>query len=144
MSYVELCLRVPSACQLKRGRVPDQQRAWEQISRVNDLVNHSIRPRPDQPGRDVWSINPSSGDCEDYALTKQAKLLALGWPSSALRMAVTWANGQGHAVLLVYLPSGIHVLDNLTHRIRRLDRTDYQISKVQSADNPNFWLGFLE
>ena len=43
------------------------------LKSVNNRVNRAIAPRGDR--RDEWAINVSSGDCEDYALTKRAALI---------------------------------------------------------------------
>ena len=64
---------------------------WRQLAAVNRAVNRAIFPVNDSKhyGRaEYWTIpNDGLGDCEDYALTKRAKLIALGYPQPALRMA---------------------------------------------------------
>lgn len=85
------------------------------LVRVNDEVNRSIRYRSDldQYGvADRWVANPASGegDCEDYALTKQARL------GRGLVAIVDYRN-QRHAVLVV---DG-WVLDNIERRVVSLE-----------------------
>jgi predicted transglutaminase-like cysteine proteinase len=82
-----------------------------ELVRVNDEVNRSIRYRSDldQYGiADWWVSNPASGegDCEDYALTKQARL-------GRGRVAIVGYRNQRHAVLIV---DG-WVLDNIERRV---------------------------
>lgn len=52
---------------------------------------------------DYWtSAGEQGGDCEDLALAARARLLALGWPPRALRLAMAWTEkGVYHAVLTV-------------------------------------------
>jgi len=60
------------------------------------------------------------GDCEDYAAAKYFALRAAGAPAEALLIAVVTdeATGQRHAVLMVRLPEGAVVLDNLHDDVR--------------------------
>lgn len=54
------------------------------------------------------------GDCEDFALEKRARLLALGWPRGNLRVAVMrGADGWPHAVLLAWTAGAWWALDIL-------------------------------
>lgn len=58
----------------------------------------------------------NSGDCEDYAITKYWALRQLGTPDAQLRIAIVLdeIRNIGHAVLIVYQPDDILVLDNLS------------------------------
>ena len=79
------------------------------LEKVNSRVNRAIKPREET--NDVWSVNVSQGDCEDYALTKRRQLIRAGVSPSALRMAsVITQQGVGHAVLLVNTDRGQFVL----------------------------------
>lgn len=109
-----------------------------QLESVNRSVNRSIRPKNDR-GKDVWAINVSAGDCEDYALTKRARLIRMGFPAGALRMAVArTSSGEGHAVLVVRSSDGDLVLDNRHSTIRRWGQTDLRMVSVATA-NPLRW-----
>jgi predicted transglutaminase-like cysteine proteinase len=111
----------------------------EELLTVNSGINQAITPRSDSRNQDVWSVDVSSGDCEDFALTKRKHLLDLGWPSRALRIAVaTTPSGEGHAVLVVRTSDGDLVLDNRTTQIRDWTRTDLHWIKMQTAD-PKIW-----
>lgn len=77
------------------------------LSEVNADVNRAIAYETDlKQYRKIewWVVNPVSGrgDCEDYALTKRAALLARGIAESRM---VIWSvkldYGAGHAVLVV-------------------------------------------
>jgi predicted transglutaminase-like cysteine proteinase len=89
------------------------EKLLSELVAVNKEINQRMRARPD-PGLDVWSINVTEGDCEDFALAKRAKLLAK-YPgaSAALRIAVgkIKSSGERHAVLVVNTTKGEYVLD---------------------------------
>lgn len=89
---------------------------WAQISEVNTEVNRRpYRVDMDLYGKpDHWTpIGPAGGDCEDFALRKQAELVAKGWPLRCLRLATCWVETGGyHAVLTVDTDRGTYVLDN--------------------------------
>ena len=56
------------------------------LKQVNGHVNRSIRPERDTA--DVWELNPTSGDCEDYVLSKRSALIRQGVSAGALRIAL--------------------------------------------------------
>lgn len=97
---------------------------WRTVTRVNAEINAAIRADDDLRAyrqADYWTIPRATGrarpvgDCEDFALAKRERLLALGVPSEALSIAlVTTRTGLSHAVLLVATDQGEYVLDNLT------------------------------
>lgn len=97
---------------------------WRAVTAVNAEVNAAIRAEDDQRAyrqADYWAIPRATGrakpvgDCEDFALSKRERLLALGVPAEALSIAlVTTRTGLSHAVLLVATDEGEYVLDNLT------------------------------
>ena len=89
---------------------------------------------------DGWTIAPSKGDCNDYAVTKRHELLQSGLPARALRLSVVeTASGIGHLVLIVATTKGDFVLDNLSETIRPWQSTDYRWLKIQSASDAKFW-----
>ena len=123
IGLIVFCMQQPEYC---RGGGAEQLRLTSDImnklQRINHSVNRGIHPRSDKG--DVWSVNVSYGDCEDYALTKRAKLIASGLPASALRMAtVRTRTGEGHAVLVVRTDKGDYVLDNLSGEVKAWNRT---------------------
>lgn len=146
MAHVLLCLERPAECQATgpaNAVVALTRDVRAELIQVNRAVNRQIRPRHDKAGPmgDVWSVSPAKGDCEDYALTKRHMLIARGWPSSALRIAVArTARGEGHAVLVVRTSEGDLVLDNRTTALRSWDKTGLRWIKIQSAGNPKQWM----
>ncbi|KAB0678865.1 transglutaminase-like cysteine peptidase [Aureimonas leprariae] len=145
-AHVIFCQKTPGDC-VSGGRpnaeaVLDDE-GWRSLRRVNDDVNAAIRPTSDRPGPlgDVWSLAPRRGDCEDYAITKRHRLIALGWPPSALRLAVArTGRGEGHAVLVAKTDQGDYVLDNRSRRILRWNETKLAFLKMQSGSDPQRWL----
>ncbi len=97
---------------------------WRAVMSANAEVNAAIRAEDDQRAyrqADYWTIPHASGrarpvgDCEDFALAKRERLLALGVPAETLSIALaTTRQGLEHAVLLVATNEGEYVLDNLT------------------------------
>ncbi len=107
------------------------------LRQVNSTVNSLIAPK-DEP-KERWQINVSSGDCEDYALTKRSQLIKRGIASGALRMAVVFTeNRELHAVLVVRTDKGDFVLDNRRNDIRRKSDAGY-IFAMMASNNPLVW-----
>jgi predicted transglutaminase-like cysteine proteinase len=117
------------------------------LRRINSRVNRSVRQisDADQFGQsDVWRptglTHTAAGDCEDFALEKQAALIAAGVPANALRLAVGYSRRAGlHTVLIARTWRGDVVLDSRTSAIRPWSRTPYVWLTVQSASDPRRW-----
>ena len=145
--YFELCKQSKYVCRQSAGNLPvdgsGAVKLTEQLTRdllgINATVNRSIRPLSDIPGRDRWSVEPASGDCEDYAITKKQALLRKGWPSASLLVSIVRTGGRQHAVLVVRTSSGDFVLDNLRNQIVGWNRTGYRFEKVQSPRETWVW-----
>lgn len=142
-AHVMFCARYPDECTVhgEASEISLSPFADKQLQAVNSSVNRSIRPvdeRPDQG--DVWEVNVKSGDCEDFALTKRDHLIAMGWSSKALRIAVTKTpSGKGHAVLVVKTDRGDLVLDNRTNAIRDWKDAELRWLMIQSGEDPRIW-----
>jgi predicted transglutaminase-like cysteine proteinase len=64
-----------------------------------------------------------------------------GLPPCAVRLAVVrTADGAGHLVLVIMAMDGNLVLDSLTDEIAPCQLTEYQWLKLQSVDDPRFWI----
>jgi predicted transglutaminase-like cysteine proteinase len=112
MAYTQFCLRYADQCKPQRmvfrgGPVHLTEERWEDLKAVNKRVNAAIIPERNTEGLagEKWLINPASGDCNDYAVSKRSDLLARGWP-------------EHHLVLVVRTSMGDFVLDNMTPQIR--------------------------
>ncbi|WJR81395.1 transglutaminase-like cysteine peptidase [Bradyrhizobium sp. NP1] len=144
--HVRFCLRYPSECKsdpMENERIDMNAENSELLDRINRGVNASIIPMAKSYGtelQDGWTISPSMGDCNDFAVTKRHELLQSGLPARALRLSVvTTASGVGHLVLVVATTKGDLVLDNLTETIRTWQQTDYHWLKIQSTSDARFW-----
>ncbi|WFS25191.1 transglutaminase-like cysteine peptidase [Rhizobium rhododendri] len=141
---VVFCVQQPDQCKDTGGAdvVMLDEAHRRELTDVNSAVNRSIRPVNDPPGTDIWSVDVAQGDCEDFALTKRKHLLALGWSSRALRIAVARTpSGEGHAVLIANTSEGDLVLDNRTGRIKDWLSTDLHWVMFQSEQGPQRWVG---
>ncbi|MHA6297969.1 transglutaminase-like cysteine peptidase [Devosia sp. CAU 1758] len=107
------------------------------LQQVNVHVNRAIRPRVDNA--DIWELNPTEGDCEDYVLSKRSMLIRNGVSAGSLRIAYTHTRrGEPHAVLVVRTSQGDYVLDNLSNSVKTLRASGYNIRSMSSSD-PSRW-----
>jgi predicted transglutaminase-like cysteine proteinase len=147
MAFTQFCLRYADQCKpqhimFRGGLVRLTEERWEDLKQVNKTVNAAIVPEANTEGLagEKWLINPSSGDCNDYAVSKRSELLKRGWPTRALLLSeVKTAWGEGHLILVVRTSAGDLVLDNLTPQIRPWTRAPYRWVRMQTPKNPNFW-----
>lgn len=145
MNFVKFCMKNDAECSTNAGErsLPPVDAAMAMLRQVNTSVNGSIAPmhKPTDPIAANWTVWPSAGDCNDYAVTKRHQLIALGWPQDALRLAVVRIDGgQGHLVLVARLPDGDVVLDNLSAAVRPWNAVGYDWISMQSGTNPRFWV----
>jgi predicted transglutaminase-like cysteine proteinase len=110
--------------------------AWPAI--INRVVNEGIDPASGPtptPADEVWLIWPRVGWCHDYALTKRYELMLRGYEARECLLAeVQLPDGEYHLVLVV---NGA-TLDNIRSEIRPWPQ--YKPIKMQSVENPNFWV----
>lgn len=143
-AFLKFCARNPAECAVDGAYVEarsDDDGFRRDLESVNRAVNREIVAENDAPGRDVWEINPASGDCEDYALTKRSRLIAKGWSPRVLTLAIAIAPGYGpHVVLVAKTSAGDVLLDNLTPEIRSWSKANYFFISRQSAENPRHWI----
>ena len=147
MAFVRFCLRYAGDCKAQRVVFRPKPIALTKARRgelikVNRDVNRAIRPQEDHRGvvGEEWLVSPRAGDCNDYAVTKRHKLLALGWPVRSLLLAeVAISSGEHHLVLVVRTLEGDFVLDNLNGTVLPLSQVGYQWVRAQQSTNPKFW-----
>ena len=139
LEYVRFCLNHAGECEggTPHAIVALSQETQTTIDRVNRDVNARIRPRS---GLGAWRIDPATGNCNDYVVTKRHELLRLGLPASALLIAVVRTEGnEEHLLLIVRTDRGEFVLDNLTNEMRRRSETNYIWKMRQSSAGPMIW-----
>jgi predicted transglutaminase-like cysteine proteinase len=145
--FVQFCERTPQECaqgQQEEQRFHASRERLAQLDFVNRAVNHEIEPVTDielYGLTDYWTIPTTKGDCEDYVLLKRKRLMALGWPASALLITVVRdERGDGHAVLTARTMQGDFILDNKTDEIKIWHNTRYEFIMRQSYLNPRIWM----
>ncbi|MGA8076009.1 MAG: transglutaminase-like cysteine peptidase [Xanthobacteraceae bacterium] len=148
IGWVQFCQTYSQVCDTKPLPAVDvllDRTALSELKRVNDWVNHTIRPETDMDhyGTIQWWRYPDdgAGACHSYALLKRRILMQAGWPRQALLMTIVHeADGEGHAVLTVATDRGEFILDNLSDNILLWSQTPYRYYKRQSQDDPNVWV----
>jgi predicted transglutaminase-like cysteine proteinase len=152
IGWLQFCDDHPKDCRASTGGARDvilTPTAWKDLVRINQWVDHNVKPMTDL---DHWGVvehwdypDDGYGDCEDYVLLKRKLLLKAGWPSSALLVTVVRdQNGDGHAVLTVKTDKGSFILDNQNERILLWSDSGYRFVKRQSQSNPNVWVALSE
>ena len=147
MAYSVFCVKYPKECEVRkiafRGtKLELTAERMAELSEINLKVNRNIKYEPNTQGLagEKWLISPSTGDCNDYAVTKRHQLLERGWPSRALLLAeVVTRSGEHHLVVVVRTRQGDFVMDSLNSTIRPWAHTPYRWARVQSPSNPKFW-----
>lgn len=142
----QLCQTYPWACTIGAGRIAKHE--VSAIEQLNRRVNGHVRDVSDlqQFGRhEHWSLpTVRGGDCEDIALLKKQKLIAMGFPPQALLIAtVLDRNRFGHAVLIVRTELGDMVLDNQTNRVLPWADTGYIFLRMQDPKSPKRWVSLI-
>lgn len=138
LAYQLFCLKNPQECKAGRNNQVEHSAALMQtLTTVNNAVNRSLRFVSEQS--DDWKATGSAGDCEDFALAKRQRLVRLGVPAGALRVAmVRTRKGEGHAVLVVRTSKGDLVLDNARPSIVRREQAGYRWISMATSD-PGRW-----
>lgn len=133
------------------------QNELAQLQAINQFFNQRVLFRDDT---EVWSeidhwaspletLDKGQGDCEDYAIAKYFSLLAMGMPTSKLRLVYVRAqiggpNGavQAHMVLAYYAAAGAEpmILDNLITEVRPASRRP-DLVPVFSFNSEGLWQG---
>lgn len=148
IGWLEFCVEYRQECRDKSAPARDvvlTSKAWADIVKVNDWVNHNIKPLTDLEHWGVverWNYpDDGYGDCEDYVLLKRRMLIKAGWPRSALLITVVRdKKGAGHAVLTVKTDRGEFILDNQQARVLPWEESGYHFVKRQSQSDPNIWV----
>ena len=141
--YLALCQSNPRICNLGRTGHPGSWRGdvahltpqrFRELVAVTGAVNRSMAQVEDRTQfgvSDIWTVGGRAGDCEDFALTKRAALLAKGWPRSSVLVALVYLRGAQHAVLVARTDQGDYVLDNLNSTVKPWRETAYSWNKIQ-------------
>jgi predicted transglutaminase-like cysteine proteinase len=124
---------------------------------VNEFFNRRVQFRDDAQvwGQvDYWAspletLNKGQGDCEDFAIAKYFSLVAVGVPTSMLRLVYVRAQlggpggpTQAHMVLAYYASPSAEplILDNLIGDVRPASRRP-DLTPVFSFNSNGLWQG---
>lgn len=147
LGFMSFCSRFPSDCTggtTRPSLIELDAGSWGALNEVNDAVNAAVEPVSDQAlynQVEMWAYPTNKGDCEDYVLAKQKKLIDLGWPQESLLITVAIDEfGGGHAVLTVKTSIGDLILDNQKADILPWQQTTYTYVKRQSTSHPALWV----
>lgn len=122
---------------------------------INREVNAAYKPLTDSQNYgipELWTY-PANGsaDCEDYALEKQRRLIAAGWPANAVLLTVVQVNypdqpPEAHAVLTLRTTHGDYIADNRQDELKLWHQTtpEYTFSMRQSFVNPQAWVALTK
>jgi predicted transglutaminase-like cysteine proteinase len=151
-AFTMFCLKYAGECKpqpmvFRGGKFKLTAERWADLKEVNQTVNASIRPEANLEGLagEKWLINPVSGDCNDYAVSKRHDLIARGWPARAVLLSeVVVGSGEHHLVVVVRTNGGDLVLDNLTPSIMPWSRKPYRWVRMQTPSNPNYWASLAD
>jgi predicted transglutaminase-like cysteine proteinase len=149
MAFTIFCLKYKDECKprpqhivFRGGRLKLTAERMAQLQEVNQQVNSAIRPEPNLEGLrgEKWLLHPTSGDCNDYAVTKRHDLIAKGFPARSVllgEVVVPW--GEHHLVVVVRTSSGDLVLDHLPGHILPWSKKSYRWVRIQTPNNPTYW-----
>ena len=147
IGHYDFCQREPDECRQKTAEADARRTDAETLGRDGrhqQCRQRMVTPRTDMEmwgKEEIWSYPTNVGDCEDYALEKRRRLMALGVPAGDLLMTVVrQPNGDGHAVLTVRTSRGDFILDNLEPRVLAWTETEYTYLKRQSERNSGAWV----
>lgn len=96
----------------------------EYVRRVHAHVNEKIAYHPEPGGRDEWRMNPTAGDCEDFAITKYAMIEQFFGPDP-MRVIIGRLFGvAAHAILAVWVDGEWLISDNRYKTLRRASQIE--------------------
>lgn len=139
--FIRFCVSKPKRCPLSEEiqRIPLNPKNRRILEDVQHSVNSQLRA-----GLERWNDGVTRTDCTDYALTKRSRLLDMGYPPSALLIAVAFVlNGQAHLLLVVVTNQGDFVLDNLRPMMMRWDQLPYRWVMRSRPQDPKKWQAVL-
>lgn len=153
--YLAMCERSPESCAAtfmvpsegSGSSAMDSRAQLKLLRKINQRVNRNVVWRADST--DTWtsvSDTPgSTGDCEDFAITKRMELISNGFPTKSLSYAVVYLPRVGfHAVLVANVAGTDYVLDNRTPWVQRWSKTRYVWLLKQSASDSSQWFSALD
>jgi predicted transglutaminase-like cysteine proteinase len=149
-----MCGRLPAECAPYRKADPwEIELSEENLARlnlINDQVNTEITYQTDDDHfhlPEYWAYpTDGRGDCEDFALEKRRRLVAMGFPRRALLVTIVSLRGDTgniwHAILIARTDRGDVILDQREEHptvVSAWLTPDYRYRWVQSQSDPNVY-----
>lgn len=130
---------------------------WASLRKINKEVNQDIRYKVDTKlydQEDYWTVveGKGYGDCDDYALTKIARLIKeTEWERENLSIGICYTEdakgrpgkGGGHGVTIARTDRGDFVLDNRHKDVIAFDKLPYRWVMMEDFAN-NRWVRIVE
>lgn len=131
-SFSEYCKTGSMIC--KPMKENGHKATYEELQAVNEAVNEEIYWQAETDN--VWRRPLDGyGDCEDFAIEKAERLLALGWTTNNLRLAGV---NKNHMVLLATIGNETYVLDNQFQYATKL-KDDVRYIDVLQIRGTKYW-----
>jgi len=149
VAHTIFCTNYPRECGRSEASasflITDQKLLYAELDWVNRRVNAAILPSPAKASgvfSDRWLLFPTTGNCNDYVVSKRHELMARGWPSSALLLAeVALKTGEHHLILVASAGGASYILDNLRPEIVPLTSSvGYRWIRIESPQAPEMWV----
>lgn len=140
--FYVFCNDHPAECEPVEPAKISRAEWQETLDRINRETNASIvyRREDGEGQKDVWTLSPAEGDCDDYTVTKRQKLIEAGIPRGSMRAAyVLPVSKDPHVFLVVSTDEGDLVLDNRTDEIVEIERSMLLRLSIQDAAYPHVW-----
>ena len=141
LPYKEFCLRNIGECDLSgQSVIKLTSELWSHLLETNSSVNLEIVLRSDQDQyqkEEFWTYPYNGfGDCEDIALEKRSRLVKIGFPRGALRLAIGYHKKTliSHAVLTIETNQGTYVMDVTNDQICLWNLTPYNFETRERTD----------
>tara|TARA_R110002020_G_scaffold50963_6_gene144457 strand:+ start:1257 stop:1832 length:576 start_codon:yes stop_codon:yes gene_type:complete len=141
--HVDYCTRNAADCRDRPAGATLPAARLGVLNSINSAVNRAIKPVADKTAfgrKEFWTASARSGDCEDFALAKRAKLLRNGFKPSQLLLTMGYKGSEAHTVLVVRTRDGDYVLDNLDDDVQPVQSASMSFLKIQAPDHGGRWL----
>jgi predicted transglutaminase-like cysteine proteinase len=139
--YADFCKRNARECDLSGQNIlKHNEKLAMELQRINEEVNDDILFTLDPDlyeEEEYWSYPIlGKGDCEDNALEKRRRLVAMGYPRGALRMATAFHENlyYAHALLLVETDKGTFALDQDNEKVVIWHQAPYIYEARETVD----------
>lgn len=144
--WIDFCGRNASDPSCKVVQLDDAHMKQLQAVQASVRQIRAVDDQREYHRAEYWTVATKEGDCEDIALAARQKLLAMGWPASAVRLATAWTEQRAyHTVLTIDVArqgsQATLVLDSRFPTImswQRLEQVGYRFHMRQASRGPTW------